>query len=67
MYPFAWMRHMGGKLIRTIGQARATVAMTTMATCYNLKRLDKYLDDGVEAFYKACPSKSEVRTQGANA
>ena len=53
--------------VQHIGQARATVAMTTMATCYNLKRLDKYLDDRVEAFYKACPSKSEMRTQGANA
>ena len=30
---------MGGKLIRTIGQARANFAMTMMATCYNLKRL----------------------------
>ncbi len=38
-HPFAQMRHMGGKIIRTIGQARATVAMTMMATCYNLKRL----------------------------
>ncbi len=32
-HPFAQMRHMGGKLIRTIGQARATVAMTMMAVC----------------------------------
>ncbi len=28
-HPFAQMRHMGGKFIRTIGQARATVAMTS--------------------------------------
>ena len=66
-HPFAQMRHMGGKLIRTIGQVRATVAMTMMATCYNLKRLAKFLDDGVDAFYKNKPSKTEVRLQGANA
>lgn len=66
-HPFAQMRHMGGKFIRTIGQARATVAMTMMAACYNLKRLAKFLDDGVDAFYKNKPSKTEVRLQGANA
>jgi len=67
-HPFAQMRHMGGKLIRTIGQARATVAMTMMATCYNLKRLAKFLDDQVDAFYKkARPSKTEVRLQGSSA
>ena len=66
-HPFAQMRHMGGKLIRTIGQARATVTMTMMATCYNLKRLAKFLDDRVDAFYKNKPSKTEVRLQGANA
>ena len=67
-HPFAQMRHMGGKLIRTIGQARATVAMTMMAVCYNLKRLAKFVDDGVDAFYKdkGMPSKTEVRLQGAN-
>lgn len=56
-HPFAQMRHMGGKLIRTIGQTRATVAMTMMATCYNFQRLAKSLDDGEDAFYKACPIK----------
>ena len=66
-HPFAQMRHMGGKLLRTIGQARATVAMTMMAACYNLKRLAKFLDDGVDAFYKNKPSKTGVRLQGANA
>ena len=68
-HPFAQMRHMGGKLIRTIGQARATVAMTMMATCYNLQRLARFLKDGVDAFYKAKakPSKTELRLQGANA
>ena len=61
------MRHMGGKIIRTIGQARATVAMTMMATCYNLRRLARFLEDGVDAFYKGRPSKTEVRLQGGNA
>ncbi len=66
-HPFAQMRHMGGKPIRSIGQARATVAMTMMAVCYNLKRLAKFVGDGVDAFYKEkCkPSKTEVRLQGA--
>ncbi|QIK38305.1 IS5 family transposase [Caldichromatium japonicum] len=36
---FAAIAQMGGKLIRTIGQARANFAMTMMAACYNLKRL----------------------------
>lgn len=36
---FATMTQMGGKLIRTIGQARANFAMILMATGYNLKRL----------------------------
>ena len=61
------MRHMGGKLIRTIGQARATVAMTMMAACYNLKRLANFLDDGVDAFYTSAPSKTQVRLLGASA
>ncbi len=42
-HPFAQMRHTGGKLISNIGQARATVAMTMMATCYKLKRLAMFL------------------------
>jgi len=41
---------MGGKLIRTIGQARANFAMTMMATCYNLKRLVYFQKAGIEAF-----------------
>lgn len=36
---FAAIEQMGGKLIRTIGQARAKFAMTMMAASYNLKRL----------------------------
>ena len=36
---FGSIAQMGGKLLRTIGQARADFAMTMMAVCYNLKRL----------------------------
>lgn len=60
-HPSAQMRHMGGKFIRTIGQARAIVAMTMMATCDNLKRPAKFLDHGGDAFYKNTQSKAEVR------
>lgn len=35
---FAGIEQMGGKLVRTIGQAQANFAMTMMATCYNMKR-----------------------------
>jgi hypothetical protein len=41
---------MGGKLIRTIGQARANMAMTMMAACYNLKRLGDLSEARVVAF-----------------
>ena len=41
-HPFAQISHMG-KFIRTIGQARATAAMTMMAACYKLKRLAKLM------------------------
>ncbi len=64
-HPFAQVHHMGGKLIRTIGQARATVAMTMMATCYNLKSLAMFLENEVDAFYKSRPQKSEVRLLGS--
>ncbi|MBK5914732.1 IS5 family transposase, partial [Rhodocyclus purpureus] len=47
---FAAIEQMGGKLIRTIGQARANFAMTMMATCYNLKRLVYFRKAGIEAF-----------------
>ena len=49
---FAGIRHLGGKFIRTIGQARADVAMTLMAACYNNKRLAMFLSTGVDPFYK---------------
>ena len=54
------MRHIGGKFIRAIGQARAKVAMTMLAACSNLKRLTKFLDDGMDALYKRAPSKTAV-------
>ncbi len=41
------------KFVRTIGQARATVAMTMMAACYNMKRLASFLHRGVDAFFNA--------------
>ena len=37
--------------------------MTLMAACYNMKRLAKFLDAGVDAFHKSAPSK----VQGAPA
>ena len=36
---FGAMEQMGGKCIRTIGQARADFALTMMAVAYNIKRL----------------------------
>ncbi|MCR0969723.1 MULTISPECIES: transposase, partial [Acidithiobacillus] len=36
---FGTMEQMGGKCIRTIGQARADFALTMMAVTYNIKRL----------------------------
>ena len=47
---FGAMAQMGGKLVRTIGQARADFAMTMMATCYNLKRFVYFRKAGIEAF-----------------
>jgi len=47
---FASIKQMGGKTIRTVGQARANFAMRMMATCYNLKRLVYFRRTGVEAF-----------------
>ena len=64
---FAGIRHMGGKHIRTIGMARAAVAMVMMATCYNLKRLASFLHRSVDAFYNANPSKMQIRLQAGKA
>lgn len=47
---FGAMEQMGGKRLRTIGQARANVAMTMMAACYNLKRLVYFQKAGIAAF-----------------
>jgi len=47
---FAAIEQMGGKLLRTIGRARANFAMTMMAACYNLKRLVYFRKAGIEAF-----------------
>lgn len=47
---FASIDQMGGKLIRTIGQARANFAMTMMAACYNMKRLAYFSKAGIVAF-----------------
>jgi len=49
-HPFAVIAQMGGKLIRSIGQARASFAMTMMAACYNLKRLVYFQKAGIVAF-----------------
>lgn len=64
---FAGIRHMGGKFVRSIGQARATATMTLMAACYNLKRLASLLDRAVDTFFKAKPSKMQLRAKAANA
>lgn len=48
-HAFAAIARMGGKLIRTIGQARANFAMTMMAACYNLKRLAYFQKAGIMA------------------
>jgi len=47
---FVSIDQMGGKLIRTVGQARANFAMTMMAACYNLKRLVYFQRAGIKAF-----------------
>jgi IS5 family transposase len=49
-HPFAAIAQMGGKLIRTIGQARASFGLTMMAACYNLKRLVYFQKAGITAF-----------------
>ena len=62
---FAGIRQMGGKFVRTIGQARASATMTLMAACYNLKRLASFLERKVDAFFKPKPSKTQLRAQAA--
>lgn len=48
---FAGIWYMRGKFVRTIGQKRATVAMTMMAACHNMKRLASFLEHGVDTFW----------------
>jgi len=48
-HPFATIAQMGVKLIRTISQARANFAMTTIAACNNLKRLVYFQEAGIKA------------------
>ena len=47
---FGAIDQMGGKLLRTIGQARANFVITMMAACYNLKRLVCFQKTGIKAF-----------------
>lgn len=47
---FAAIEQMGGKMICTIGQARANFALTMLATCYNLKRLAYLNREGIMTF-----------------
>lgn len=47
---FGAIMQMGGKTLRTIGQARANFAMTMMAACYDLKRLVHFQEARIEAF-----------------
>lgn len=49
-YPFAAIAQVGGKLIRRIGQARASFAMTMLTTCYTPKRLTYFMRAGIQAF-----------------
>ncbi len=64
---FAGLRHLGGKFVRTIGQAHTTVGMTMMAACYNMTRLASFLERGVDAFFKPAPGRTRVRLQPAKA
>lgn len=63
---FTGIRHMGGKFLRSIGQARASATMTLMAACYNLKRLASFLDRVVDSFFKSKLSKTELRLPTVN-
>lgn len=47
---FGAMAQMGGKLIRTVGQARADFALTMQAFAYNVKRFAWLKETNVEAF-----------------
>lgn len=47
---FGAMAHMGGKLVRTVGQTRADFALTMQAFAYNMKRFSWLKEAGVSAF-----------------
>ena len=47
---FGAMAQMGGKLIRTVGRARADFALTMQAFAYNVKRFTWLKEAGIEAF-----------------
>ena len=47
---FAALAQMGGILIRTIGQQRASTALLMRAACYNMKRLVYLQRAHIEAF-----------------
>jgi hypothetical protein len=49
-YDVISIEQMGGRLIRTIGQARHDFGMTSMALCYNMSRLTYLKTAGMEAF-----------------
>lgn len=49
-HPFASMAQMGGKALRCIGLARATLHLHWKVACYNLQRLCYLKVAGVEAF-----------------
>ena len=50
VYAFESIEQMGGKLIRTVGQARANFVMTMTAAFYNLKWLVYFQRPGIVAF-----------------
>lgn len=58
---FGAMEQMGGKCIRTIGQARAVFALITMAVAYNNRRL-VFLEVGLSEAYHAynTPNDGEI-------
>jgi len=49
-HTFGAIEQMGSKAIRIIGQSRSNLAMTMMATSYNLKRLVYFQKVGIDAF-----------------
>ena len=65
---FGGLEQMGGKMIRTIGPARASFTMTMMAACYNLKQWfisrsqgSRPSDTEVSEVWAAMTSQAELR------